>query len=417
MSFRIRSISPIKKAYLLKDKREGRKKNMLSCHKVLFVARVDSHILHFHLPYLQWFQQKGYEVHVASQGNETIPYCDRKFDLAMDRFPISPANWKAYQRLKELMDLNRYSLVHCHTPTGGVLTRLAAREARKQGTSVLYTAHGFHFYDAAPLVNWLFFYPAEKLLAPLTDCLITINRADYDLAVKKHFAAGELCLIPGVGIDLQRFSIPSEQKKKQLRRAYGISEQTFLMVYVAELSRRKNQTRLLLALSRLRSAMPDFRLLLVGDGVMEPQLRQAIGELKLDRQVELLGYQHNTSDFLSMSDLGISVSRQEGLPLNVLEYQAQGLPVLLSDIRGHREILRRPEQGELFSLQKTEDLEDKLLQLYKRRNTLADPAFQQIRRQMATPYTLDHVMSHYVTIYEKYLNGKHFSRTQEGLPL
>lgn len=375
--------------------------------KILFVARVDSHILHFHLPYLHWFHQRGYEVHVASQGDETIPFCDCKFNIPMDRFPLTWTNLKAYRHLKELISLNRYLLIHCHTPTGGVLTRLAARRARREGTTVLYTAHGFHFYDAAPLVNWLFFYPAEKLLAPLTDCLITINRADYDLAVKKHFAAGELCLVPGVGIDLQRFSIPSEQKKKQLRRAYGISEQTFLMVYVAELSRRKNQTRLLLALSRLRSAMPDFRLLLVGDGVMEPQLRQAIGELKLDRQVELLGYQHNTSDFLSMSDLGISVSRQEGLPLNVLEYQAQGLPVLLSDIRGHRDILHRPEQGELFSLQKEGDLEKKLLFLYKSRESLATPQLRELRRQLVEPCSLEHLIPQYAKIYEKYLDKSH----------
>lgn len=372
--------------------------------KILFVARVDSHILHFHLPYLHWFHQRGYEVHVASQGDETIPFCDCKFNIPMDRFPLTWTNLKAYRHLKELISLNRYLLIHCHTPTGGVLTRLAARRARREGTTVLYTAHGFHFYDAAPLANWLFFYSAEKLLAPLTDCLITINQADYDLAVRKKFTAKEIAFIPGVGIDFQRFTIPSEKKKAELRRAYGISERTFLTVYVAELSKRKNQLRLLQALSKLRSAIPDFMLLLLGDGIMQSQLKRIVHAMALDDQVKLLGYQKNTSDFLSLCDLGISVSRQEGLPLNVLEYQAQGLPVLLSDIRGHRDILHRPEQGELFSLQKEGDLEKKLLFLYKSRESLATPQLRELRRQLVEPCSLEHLIPQYAKIYEKYLD-------------
>lgn len=379
---------------------------MSNMQKVLFVARVDSHILHFHLPYLQWFQQKGYEVHVASQGDEVIPYCDRKFNIPMDRFPLSWTNFKAYQRLKEIIDGSNYALIHCHTPTGGVLARLAARHARKNGTAVLYTAHGFHFYHDAPLINWLLYYPAEKYLAAYTDCLITINREDHDLAFKNNFCTKELFMTHGVGVDFKRFPIPSQSQKMELRRVYGIEEKTFLLVYVAELSKRKNQVYLLSALAGIKGMMADFKLLLVGDGAMHPALEQAVHEMALEKHVVFLGYCQDISKILSMCDLAVSVSRQEGLPMNVLEYLAQGLPVLLSDIRGHRDIFQHLNSEILFDLEDKEEFQRKILEMYAKREKINSRQLQESRRKIAEPYNLDHVMPEYIRIYEKSLSNR-----------
>ena len=140
----------------------------MSKQKVLFVATVlRGHILVFHLPYMQWFREQGFEVHCCAgndtgEANPVVPHCDRYIDLAFERSPLNPCNMDAYRQLKALIDTEGYALIHCHTPVGGMLTRLAARDARKGGTRVLYTAHGFHFYTGAPPLNWLLFYPAEK---------------------------------------------------------------------------------------------------------------------------------------------------------------------------------------------------------------------------------------------------------------
>ena len=88
---------------------------------------------------------------------------------------------------------------------GGVLTRLAARKARKHDTKVIYTAHGFHFCKGAPLINWLVYYPIEKMLARYTDCLITINEEDYSLAVNHQFKAKQIEHVHGVGVNTERF--------------------------------------------------------------------------------------------------------------------------------------------------------------------------------------------------------------------
>ena len=127
--------------------------------KVLFTATVDSHILHFHIPYLKLFKENGYEVHVATNGDEKIPYCDVKHKISFERNPIKLNNLKAIKQLKKVIDKEKFDIIHCHTPMGSVVTRLAAKKARKNGTRVIYTAHGFHFYKGSPLLNWLIFYP------------------------------------------------------------------------------------------------------------------------------------------------------------------------------------------------------------------------------------------------------------------
>lgn len=159
--------------------------------KVLFCATVDYHFKAFHLPYFQWFQDMGWEVHVAAGGNMNLPFVDEKFSIPIRRSPFHPENLSVYRRLKRLIQDNGYDMIHCHTPVGGVLARLAARQARQKGTKVLYTAHGFHFCDGAPLKNWLLYYPIEKFLSSYTDCLITINEEDYERAkqMKKQLAA------------------------------------------------------------------------------------------------------------------------------------------------------------------------------------------------------------------------------------
>ena len=170
--------------------------------KVLFVATVDSHIELFHLPYLKMFKEYGYEVHVATNTDNEIQYCDSKHKISVERNPLKFCNIKAIKQLTKIINEEHFDIIHCHTPMGSVVARIAARKARKTGTRVIYTAHGFHFYKGAPLKNWILFYPVEKCLAKYTDTLITINKEDYNCA-KKRF--GRRCLdiryVPGVGVN------------------------------------------------------------------------------------------------------------------------------------------------------------------------------------------------------------------------
>ena len=224
--------------------------------KVLFVATVvKTHIMEFHIPYLKMFKEMDWETAVAARNDYenpadcVIPYCDTYYNIPFARNPLKPGNLKAYTDLKKVIDEGGYDIIHCHTPVGAMLTRLAAKQARKNGTKVFYTAHGFHFYKGAPVINWLLYYPVEKWLSRYTDVLITINKEDYERA--KTFKAGRVCYVPGVGIDLKKFNVgyvDKEQKRKEI----GVASDDFVLLSVGELIPRKNHEVVIRAMSVLK---------------------------------------------------------------------------------------------------------------------------------------------------------------------
>lgn len=159
-----------------------------SCqHKVLFLSNT-ANFSKFNLPYMRWFHGQGWQVDYASAGEESVPDCDRQYKISIARSPLHIfKNLRGLRELKRLLHENHYDILHCHTPMGGVLGRLAARKLWKEHKiKVIYTAHGFHFYKGAPLLNWLLYYPMEKWLSRCTDVIVTINEEDYERA-KKSF--------------------------------------------------------------------------------------------------------------------------------------------------------------------------------------------------------------------------------------
>ncbi len=330
--------------------------------KVLFTATVDSHILQFHIPYLKFFKEQGYEVHVATNGKEEIPYCDKKHLVSFERSPIKINNLKAIRQLKKIIDEEKFEIIHCHTPMGSVVTRLASKKARKKyNTRVIYTAHGFHFYKGAPLLNWLVFYPIEKSLSKCTDCLITINKEDYELA-KKKFKAKKVELVNGVGVDINKFdSKISNEEKHALRKSIGLKDTDFIMIYVAELSKRKNQEMLLNAMVKLINKDSSIKLLLVGGDSLNGKLQDIVHNKKLENNVSFLGYRKDVPELLKISNLLVSTSKQEGLPVNVMEGLATGIPAVVTDCRGNRDLIKDEKDG--FIVNDEEMLIDRILQI------------------------------------------------------
>lgn len=334
--------------------------------KVLFSATVDSHILHFHIPYLQYFKEQGYEVHVATSEDGEIPYCDVKHKISFERSPIKINNLKAIGQLKKIIDEEKFDVIHCHTPMGGVVTRLAALGARKNGTRVIYTAHGFHFYKGAPKLNWLIYYPIEKILSKYTDTLITINQEDFDIA-EKRFYAGETKFINGVGVDKSRFDfVMTYEEKNAYRKMVGVSDNDFVIIQVAELSKRKNQMMSIEAIKKLTQENSNIKLLLVGTGNLEEFYKQKIAEYDLKNNVFELGYRKDIPQLLKISDLCISTSRHEGLPVNIMEAQMAGVPVVATNCRGNRDLVCKENLVEI------DDVEELARKIKKHSNEICD---------------------------------------------
>ena len=320
-------------------------------NKVLLTATVQSHICQFHRPLAEILHENGYEVHVAAKDNLAeknglkLDFADKVFDVPFARSPKSPDNIKAYKELKKIIDAEHYDIIHCNTPMGGIVTRLAARKARKNGTKVFYTAHGFHFYKGAPKKNWIVFYPIEKLFSRLTDKIITITTEDYELAREKFLCKAER--IHGVGVDEKRYYPVDEEAKLCMRAEMGFSPDQQIILCIGEFLPNKNQKMAIHMMDKVVREYPDSILLLAGNGPEKENLEKEITRYSLENNVKLLGYCTCLEKYQRIADVLVACSKREGLPLNVVEAMLSKTPVVASINRGHRELIKNGESGYL----------------------------------------------------------------------
>lgn len=381
--------------------------------KALILATVPSIIQQFNINNIEILQKLGYKVDVAANfqdggniDNDRLIKFKKELreakvnyiDIPFSRSPFSIQNIKAYKCTKKTINDNKYNIVHLHSPVGGVCGRIATKYLRENGTKVIYTAHGFHFYKGAPLQNWLIFYPIEKYLSKYTDCLITINGEDYDLA-KKKFKVNRIELVYGVGVDESRFKIDmTDEEKKQLKDSIGINENDFVMIIVGELNKNKNQ---LLAINAMKEIVKDnknIKLILIGIGELEEYYRKIIKENNLDEYIKLLGYRTDVPKLLKISDVLLSLSFREGLPVNVMEAMASGLPVIATNCRGNRDLVQDDINGYIISQGDKEEFNNYIKKIYNKEvdiNKLKENA-----QQTSEQYTLKNILGFYKEIYE-----------------
>ncbi len=312
--------------------------------RVLFTANTDRHILLCHLHYLKWFKNNNCIVDVATNTNTKIDYCDNKYNLDMKRIPYSLKNIKAIFKLKRILKKNNYDLIHTHTPVGSVVTRLACFLSRSKA-KLIYTCHGFHFYKGAPIYYWLIFYPIEKLLMRIVDVLIVMNNEDYIFA-KKHFKNIDVRFINGVGFNKQRLDRKVTKKEIDIiRRNLNINKNDFIVTYIAEYSSRKRQENLVRYLENTDILDTNIKVLLIGDDTLKGRLRRLIDNKGLSSAIILINFTNDIAPYLKISNVVISCTRQEGLPLNVMEAIYMHKILIVSRCRGNVDLVKENLNG------------------------------------------------------------------------
>lgn len=385
--------------------------------KALVVTTVASTIDQFCMNDISILHE-NYEVEVAANfaiGNNTSLERIHEFkrelkengikinEIEFSRKPLSKSNIVSYKELKKLIENKKYEIIHCHTPVAAMITRLASRAIRKKGTKVIYTAHGFHFHKGAPLKNWLIYYPIEKWLFRYTDCLITINQEDYEFAINKKFKAKRIKYIHGVGVDLNEFEVQNTDKKMQIRKEYGYKEEDFILFYAAELNSNKHQDLLINVIKNLKEKIPNIKLLLAGNGILENQYKEQIQELELNSNIEFLGFRRDIKNLLMLSDIAVASSRREGLPVNVMEAMATGLPLVVTDVRGHRDLVKDSQNGFIVAVDDVGDFSDSIERLYQ--DDELRYKFGKKSIKLVQEYSLENVLKEMEDIYELQLGG------------
>lgn len=318
--------------------------------KVLIIASVPSMIGQFNMNNIAILQELNYEVHIACNFRDRSVWTTERvkqfiselksknisyYHIGFPRNPIYVRNdWCAYKQLETLVKTKKFDLIHCHTPVGGALGRIVAHKFR---VKVIYTAHGFHFYDGAPLKNWLIYYPIEKFLSKYTDVLITINKEDYKRA-KEKFSAKHTVYIPGVGVDTEKFkrlSIDVGSKRLEL----GVGEDDLMLLSVGELSPCENHEVVIRALARLPEQIRNhLKYFICGQGEMRDELISLSQSLNVN--TILLGYRTDITELCCTTDLFLFPSKQEELPVALIEAIACKAPVICSNIRGNIDFVK-----------------------------------------------------------------------------
>jgi len=250
---------------------------------------------------------------------------------------------KSYHMVKQRVGERHYRIVHCHSPIGGVIARLACRNERKNGTKVIYTGHGLHFFKGAPLKNWILFYPIERLCAKLTDVIIAINQEDYKRELSWN--ACEVEYVPGVGVDTTAFANVSVDKKG-LRKSLGLREDDFVFMSTGQISERKNHEVIIRALAEIKDEKVKY--LIVGFGELEERLKILVKKLGIENRVIFAGYRDDVKELLHVVDAFAFPSLQEGLPVALMEAMSVGLPVVCSKIRGNVDLIDNGYGGYIY---------------------------------------------------------------------
>ena len=373
--------------------------------KILYIATVaKKHICQFHIPYLRWFQEQGYEVHIAAHDDfedgdrKDIPHCDKFFNIPFSRSPFSTDNLRAYGQLKKIISDNGYSLIHFHTPVAAAVGRLAAR---KSNAVVLYTTHGFHFYQNCPKSGELY-HLVEKFLIPYTNGIITINQEDYRSAQK--MCKGTDCSVyfmHGMGVDTNKFA-QFYGNNAEIKRKFGIPEDAFVLLSVSEINANKNLKTTIQAFAKARS--DNMYYLICGTGDQLENCKRLAEKLGIEDRVIFAGYRYDIHEIVHIADVFMFPSLREGLGVAPIEAMSAAVPIIASDIRGVQEYAVHRKNSILLQPEDIDGFADAIRVLYENESFRLE-----LGRNAAlsvAPFDLRESIEAMSEIYSKYIKIK-----------
>lgn len=304
--------------------------------KILFAASTFEHINNFHITYLRELNKRCLEVHVLSNKLEDIIFAYKIISSNFQKRIISILNIKEIFKIKKLIKEEKYKEIIVHTTLAGFIVRMAVK-LLKEKPKIIYMSHGYLFTDSWSLKN-KFYLLCEKLVANVTDILIVMNEEDLKIA-NKYKLGKQIFFTNGIGLNTENFKFNNNEKEKNFcREQFNLNKEDIIFTNVAEFSKRKNQKELIYAISKVNNK--KIKLVLAGIGKELDKCKKLCKKLRLEERIYFLGYVKDVEKLYIASDYYISASKSEGIPFSVLEAASSGLPLLLSNKKGHKDIIK-----------------------------------------------------------------------------
>ena len=295
------------------------------------------HIKSFHLPYIEALRADGHEVLVMAKGK------DADFDIGFVKKMLSSKNTECRRKIRKILRRERFDVIILNTTLAAFHIRLCLPKIKRP--KVINLVHGYMFPKSVKTTRDKIFIFWEKFLRRKTDHIMVMNGEDYEIATKNKLCLGEVRMTLGMGASVSETVLPPETIRK-----YTESEGKFVLCFVGELYKAKNQRMLICALPEIQISIPNAVLWLVGEGVDRLELIELADELKISNSVCFVGRRNNPCDYMRACDVYVSASEKEGLPFNIMESLGCGKITLASDIKGHRDLIEDGKSGILYSL-------------------------------------------------------------------
>jgi len=306
-------------------------------------------------PQLRAFACAGFDVVTASGPGPMVKRLEaagiahvpiRSFGRSVD----VGADIRAARELRHVFKALRPDIVHTHNPKPGIIGRVLGRAQRVP--VVVNTVHGLYAQETDSLKRRLPVYTAERFAASFSDAELVQSIEDVDTLVRLGVPRDRVHLL-GNGIDLERFT-PSLQGLAQsvaLRQQFGIGSQVPVVGVIGRLVWEKGYREFFDAIKQLKSSVgTPFEVVVVGP--TEPNKRDGVGDEDISRMsslgVHFLGSRNDVDVLLQMFDLFVLPSHREGFPRAAMEACAMGLPVITTNIRGCRQVVRHEHNGLLY---------------------------------------------------------------------
>lgn len=313
--------------------------------KMLFISNITNRITNFSLPSIVASQSLGFEFHLAANcmgfKDDESKYNVKIHHIDIKRNPLSLQNIKAYKQLLFLIKEEQFDVIHCNTPIGGVLGRICGK--KEKVPKIIYSAHGFHFYKGASLIYNTLFKWAEMRMANYTDAVITMNQEDYQAANKfKLRNSGKVYFIPGVGVDTKLYQLQGVDNV-EIRNSLNLKQDDIVLIAMGDLIDRKNYAASIKSVAKANN--PKLQFLICGRGHKLDSLQTLAKDLGVENQVHFLGFRSDIKELLSVADIFLFTSYQEGLPRSMMEAMAAGLPCVASKVRGNTDLIEDGKGG------------------------------------------------------------------------
>lgn len=372
---------------------------MLNDKKILVISTTDNMIWQFLIPHIKRLQERGNKVECACAKtgfwfDELInKYHFKLHEIPFERNPFKFKNFKAYNKLKKLQKENNFEVVYCQQPVGALMGRLIGKKFK---IPVIYTAHGFHFYKGCSIKNKILYKQAEKWLSKYTDVLITINNEDFEEA--KKFKAKQVYKIDGIGFDNKKYDEVVESKS-EIKKLLKLNSKDFVITTIAEFIKRKNYKTMLEAVAKLKNDIPNLKFLICGRGKMEEQIKNEIKKLNLENVAIILGYRKDINKILMVSNVFMLPSYHEGLTLSVIEAMTYGVPCVVSDVRGNRDLIVDNKGGFVLPANDSKMFAESILKIYKDKKL--SRKFGTFNKKQSNMYKIENILKELDDIYDK----------------